>query len=147
MTRCSDRFTELRPSPSCSVGVPLLTYLTRWRMYRARALLRDGQARMSEVLHLPGYSSETAFSMAFEREVGVALREFKRAAAWAREDKPTSRTARTHRNCWRENNRKTATTNSYAGGTEARGARRIAFLNGSTGARRTAFLNQLCCSP
>jgi AraC-like DNA-binding protein len=63
------------------VGVPPLTYLTRWRMYRARVLLRDEQARVSDVAHLLGYSSETAFSTAFKREVGVAPREFKRAAA------------------------------------------------------------------
>jgi AraC-like DNA-binding protein len=63
------------------VGVPPLAYVTRWRMYRARVLLRDEQARVGEVARLLGYSSETAFSTAFKREVGVAPREFKRAAA------------------------------------------------------------------
>ncbi len=63
------------------VGVPPLTYLTRWRMYRARVLLRDEQARVSDVARVLGYGSETAFSTAFKREVGVAPRDYKRAAA------------------------------------------------------------------
>lgn len=63
------------------VGVPPLTYLTRWRMYRARVLLREEQARVSQVAHLLGYGSETAFSTAFKREVGVSPREYKRTAA------------------------------------------------------------------
>ena len=63
------------------VGVPPLAYLTRWRMYRARVLLREEQARVSEVARLLGYGSETAFSTAFKREVGVAPREWRRRAA------------------------------------------------------------------
>lgn len=63
------------------VGVPPLTYLTRWRMYRARVLLRDEQARVSEVARALGYGSETAFSTAFKRETGMAPREWRGAAA------------------------------------------------------------------
>lgn len=57
-----------------------LTYLTRWRMYRARVLLRDEQARVSEVARALGYGSETAFSTAFKREVGLAPRNCTRTA-------------------------------------------------------------------
>ena len=73
-SQLSARFTSV-------IGVPPLTYLTRWRMYRARVLLRDEQARVGEVARLLGYASETAFSTAFQREVGVAPRDYRRAAA------------------------------------------------------------------
>ena len=73
-SQLSARFTSV-------IGVPPLTYLTRWRIYRARVLLRDEQARVGEVARLLGYASETAFSTAFKREVGVAPRDYRRAAA------------------------------------------------------------------
>jgi len=57
------RFTEL-------VGEPAMTYVTRWRMYRALDLLRDG-ATAAAACHAVGYQSEASFSRAFKRVVGV----------------------------------------------------------------------------
>ena len=58
------RFTQL-------VGEPPLGYLTRLRMQKAAALLRDG-ARLAEASHLTGYASEASFSYAFRQWSGVA---------------------------------------------------------------------------
>jgi AraC-like DNA-binding protein len=51
-------------------GIPPLTYLNRWRMLLAQRALRDGDARVRALAFELGYSSESAFSNAFKREVG-----------------------------------------------------------------------------
>lgn len=51
-------------------GLPPLTYLNRWRMLLAQRALRDGDARIGALAFELGYSSESAFSTAFKREVG-----------------------------------------------------------------------------
>ena len=53
-------------------GVPPLTYLHRWRMLLAQRALRDGDARVGSLAFELGYASESAFSTAFKREVGVS---------------------------------------------------------------------------
>jgi AraC-like DNA-binding protein len=53
-------------------GVPPLTYLNRWRMLLARRALRDGDVRVGSLASDLGYASESAFSTAFKREVGVS---------------------------------------------------------------------------
>ncbi|WP_437877442.1 AraC family transcriptional regulator [Sorangium sp. So ce513] len=58
------RFTEL-------VGEPPLRYLTRLRMQKAAALLRQG-APLAKVSRLTGYSSEASFSHAFRQWAGMA---------------------------------------------------------------------------
>lgn len=72
-SRFSARFTEL-------VGRPPLTYLTDWRMWRARALLREGRLPLAEVARALGYQSEAAFSVAFARTVGMPPGRYRRAA-------------------------------------------------------------------
>lgn len=62
------------------VGEPPLHYLTRWRMQKARSLLREGRVPMSEVAARVGYDSEAAFSKAFKREVGEAPGAYRRAS-------------------------------------------------------------------
>jgi AraC-like DNA-binding protein len=59
-------------------GVPPLGYLSRWRMLLAQRALRDPSARVGELAATLGYGSESAFSTAFKREVGVS------PAAWRR---------------------------------------------------------------
>jgi AraC-like DNA-binding protein len=59
------RFTTL-------IGEPPLAYLTRWRMTRAAALLREGDLPLSAVAARTGYGSEFAFGKAFKREFGRA---------------------------------------------------------------------------
>jgi AraC-like DNA-binding protein len=67
------RFTEI-------VGEPPLHYLTRWRMQRARSLLREGREPLSEIAARVGYDSEAAFSKAFKRAVGEAPGAYRRTS-------------------------------------------------------------------
>jgi AraC-like DNA-binding protein len=67
------RFAEI-------VGEPPLHYLTRWRMQKARSLLREGRVPLSEVAARVGYDSEAAFSKAFKRAVGEAPGAYRRAS-------------------------------------------------------------------
>ncbi|MGH3267332.1 MAG: AraC family transcriptional regulator [Trebonia sp.] len=53
-------------------GVPPLTYLNRWRMLLAQRSLRDRDVHVGSLASELGYSSESAFSNAFKREVGVS---------------------------------------------------------------------------
>jgi AraC-like DNA-binding protein len=62
------------------VGEPPLHYLTRWRMQKARSLLREGQTPLSEVAARIGYDSEAAFSKAFKRAVGEAPGAYRRSS-------------------------------------------------------------------
>jgi len=68
------RFTQL-------VGEPPLGYLTRLRMQKAAALLRDG-ATLAKASRLTGYASEASFSHAFRQWAGVA------PGAWRRKLEP-----------------------------------------------------------
>ncbi|OZM72721.1 AraC family transcriptional regulator [Amycolatopsis antarctica] len=51
-------------------GTPPLTYLHQWRMLLAQRALRDSDIRIGALAIELGYSSESAFSTAFKREVG-----------------------------------------------------------------------------
>lgn len=53
-----------------TAGVPPLTYLNRWRMLLAQRALLDGDLRVASLAADLGYTSESAFSTAFKREVG-----------------------------------------------------------------------------
>lgn len=60
------------------VGEPPLSYLSRWRMGRAAAMLKSGQSSIDEVAKSSGYRSAAAFSKAFKRLQGAAPGAFKR---------------------------------------------------------------------
>jgi AraC-like DNA-binding protein len=62
-----------------AVGEAPLEYLTRWRMYKATRLLRDGDRKLLEVANAIGYDSDGAFNRAFKRVLGVAPGEYRRA--------------------------------------------------------------------
>ena len=65
------------------VGEAPLSYLTRWRMFRAGHLLRRSTTSIGEIADTIGYRSEAAFNKAFKRSVGVgpgAYRRVERAA-------------------------------------------------------------------
>jgi AraC-like DNA-binding protein len=64
-TSFAERFRTL-------AGVPPLTYLNSWRMLLAQRALRDGDTRVGSLALALGYTSESAFSNAFKREVGVS---------------------------------------------------------------------------
>ncbi|MDR1397264.1 MAG: AraC family transcriptional regulator [Desulfarculales bacterium] len=53
-------------------GVPPLTYLTEWRMRLAKQALREEDTPISVLAGLLGYTSESAFSNAFKRLIGIS---------------------------------------------------------------------------
>ena len=61
------------------MGIPPLTYLTNWRMHVAERQLLAG-ATVAEVADAIGYTSESAFSHAFKRTMGVAPGRYRKAA-------------------------------------------------------------------
>ena len=61
-------------------GVPPLTYLTSWRMLLAQRALRDAGSRVGDLAFELGYTSESAFSNAFKREVGMSPLRYRAAA-------------------------------------------------------------------
>ena len=67
----SDRFTR-------TIGQSPIDYLLRWRMARAKEALRLGNSALAEVAAQSGYSSASAFSIAFTREVGCPPGRFAR---------------------------------------------------------------------
>lgn len=59
-------------------GETPLAYLTFWRMYRAKTLLREGHLSILEIATSVGYDTDTALSRAFKRTQGVAPGEWRR---------------------------------------------------------------------
>jgi AraC-like DNA-binding protein len=62
-----------------TVGLPPMSYLTRWRMLLAGQRLRESSETIAHVAATIGYESESTFSRAFTREMGLA------PGAWRRE--------------------------------------------------------------
>jgi AraC-like DNA-binding protein len=60
-----------------AAGVPPLTYLQNWRMSLAARALRRDSTPVSALARSVGYTSESAFSNAFKRTVGVAPRRYR----------------------------------------------------------------------
>lgn len=54
-----------------SVGLSPLDYVTRWRMFRAAGLLRQGRYSIAEIAIRVGYENESAFAKAFKRVTGT----------------------------------------------------------------------------
>ncbi|MBO4258811.1 AraC family transcriptional regulator [Streptomyces griseorubiginosus] len=63
-----------------AAGVPPLTYLLNWRMSLAARALRQDTAPVAALARSVGYTSESAFSNAFKRSMGVAPRRYREAA-------------------------------------------------------------------
>jgi AraC-like DNA-binding protein len=76
-------------------GVPPLTYLLNWRMRLAEHALREENTPISSLAPSLGYTSESAFSNAFKRTVGMAPRHYREsiraAGATAKHSPPDSR--------------------------------------------------------
>ncbi len=68
----SARFSQL-------VGETPISYLTRWRMDKARLLLRRSGLSVAETARQVGYGSEAAFSRAFTRTVGSSPSAWRRS--------------------------------------------------------------------
>jgi AraC-like DNA-binding protein len=62
-------------------GETPLDYLTGWRMYRAKVLLRESDLQLKEIAARVGYETDTALSRAFRRSEGVAPGEWRRQSA------------------------------------------------------------------
>lgn len=69
-----------------TLGETPLDYLTRWRIYRAKLLLKQGVS-MLEVAERIGYKTDAALNRAFKRKVGIGPGAWRRANSSAR---PTS---------------------------------------------------------
>jgi AraC-like DNA-binding protein len=63
------------------VGMPPIQYLTQWRMQLAAERLRATNASLAEIATAVGYGSESAFSRAFKRQVGMAPATFRQSPA------------------------------------------------------------------
>lgn len=61
------------------VGLPPLAYAIRWRMSLAKSALRTTDRSIGELALACGYQSDSAFSMAFRREVGCSPRAYRNA--------------------------------------------------------------------
>lgn len=61
----AERFTT-------TVGMPPMSYLTHWRMLLAGQRLRESSETIAQIAEAVGYESESTFSRAFAREMGVA---------------------------------------------------------------------------
>jgi AraC-like DNA-binding protein len=61
------------------MGVPPLTYLTNWRMVLAERDLRSG-ASIADAADAVGYTSQSAFSNAFKRVMGIAPGECRKTS-------------------------------------------------------------------
>ena len=62
------------------VGETPLEYLTRWRIYKAALLLRDGDKKLAEVANAVGYDSDGSFNKTFKRMLGVTPGAYRRKA-------------------------------------------------------------------
>ena len=62
---------------SRTVGLPPMQYLTNWRMQVAASRLADQSARIYVIANEVGYESETAFSRAFKRVVGLSPKHWR----------------------------------------------------------------------
>ena len=65
---------------AATMGEPPMTYLTRWRMFRARSLLRESELPLGAIAGEVGYGSSAAFSLAFTRLHGSSPGAFRAAA-------------------------------------------------------------------
>jgi AraC-like DNA-binding protein len=63
-----------------TVGVRPMEYLLAWRMAVAKDLLRTGGIALDDVARQVGYGSQSTFSTAFSRHVGVPPGRFMRSA-------------------------------------------------------------------
>ncbi|MFF4958160.1 AraC family transcriptional regulator [Streptomyces sp. NPDC001222] len=63
-----------------AAGVPPLTYLLNWRMSLAARALREDDTPVASLAQSVGYTSESAFSNAFKRTVGIAPKRYRDAA-------------------------------------------------------------------
>ena len=62
-----------------TLGVPPMTYLTRWRMLVAAQRLRESRASIGQIAADVGYESESTFTRAYTREMGITPGAYRRS--------------------------------------------------------------------
>ncbi len=72
-TGFAERFTR-------RLGVTPMAYVTSWRMQIAREGLAARGLSVAEAAEISGYASESAFSRAFKKEIGLSPATFRQAA-------------------------------------------------------------------
>jgi AraC-like DNA-binding protein len=60
------------------VGLTPITYLNRYRVRQAKALLEAGEKGITEIAVEVGFSSSSYFTRVFRDEVGVSPRDYLR---------------------------------------------------------------------
>lgn len=78
-----------------AVGVPPLTYLLNWRMRLAERALRTENVQVSTLALSLGYTSESAFSNAFKRTMGMAPKRYRDSARKQHEERDADTLRRT----------------------------------------------------
>jgi AraC-like DNA-binding protein len=66
---------------AAATGESPMRYVSRARLARGAALLRDSAASVKQVAELTGFASEASFSRAFRRQFGAAPRHYRRGDA------------------------------------------------------------------
>jgi AraC-like DNA-binding protein len=64
-----------------TLGMPPISYLAQWRMLLAGQRLRESSETIAQIASTVGYESESTFSRAFTREMGVAPGTWRRGGA------------------------------------------------------------------
>ena len=62
------------------VGITLVTYLNRYRVHQAQALLQESERSLTEIALDVGFSSSTYFSRVFRQETGMPPSQFKKSS-------------------------------------------------------------------
>jgi len=63
------------------MAVTPMQYLTGWRMQLARQALAEQGVNVAEAAALSGYTSESAFTRVFKKEVGVTPAAYRSSVA------------------------------------------------------------------
>ena len=63
------------------MGITLVTYLNRYRVNQAKALLEQGTLNLTEIALESGFSSSAYFSRVFRKEVGISPTDYQRSVS------------------------------------------------------------------
>jgi AraC-like DNA-binding protein len=64
-----------------TLGMPPISYVTQWRMLLAGQRLRESADTIAQIASSVGYESESTFSRAFAREMGLAPGAWRKGSA------------------------------------------------------------------
>jgi AraC-like DNA-binding protein len=87
---CAMSRTTFAAHFKATAAIPPLTYLTEWRMRLAARALRDNNTSIAALAESLGYGSESAFSHAFKRCIGISPKNFRLAHPVSAFEVPTT---------------------------------------------------------